>query len=179
MTHSPLLQIHDTLERIISATNAKQTDPDQWLGHCPAHGSQRTRDLSITLKGHKILLHCFAECKTDTVCHSLGLTLADLFLEPLRASHIPRPMVRPKRIDRVKLAFRFELAALDRRLRVERILKAVTGFRGDRMQEEERDRLMKVVIGAYEDSERAKFLEIVADNLRVKVFQERMASYAA
>ncbi len=167
------------LDRIISATTAKQTRPDQWLGHCPAHGSQRTRDLSITLKDHKILLHCFAGCETDTVCHSLGLTLADLFLEPRQASTFTTPTIPPKWMSRTKLAFQFELAALDRRLRADRILKAAASFSTEGMQNEVRDRLMKVVTRAYDGLDRAEFLETVADHLHVKAFQERKASHAA
>lgn len=160
------------LDRLSILTNAKQRNPDQWLGHCPAHGSQRTRDLSITLTDHRILLHCFAGCETDTVCLTLGLTLADLFLEPRQASHIPRPMVRPKRIDRAKLAFQFELAALDRQLRAETIFKHLPSLDHSTLPDSDLNRLMTIVASAYEDREQAERLETMADTLRSRSLQK-------
>ena len=76
------------------------------------------------------------------------------------------------------MAFRFELGALDRRLRAEQVLKAVATFSADRMQDEDRHRLMKVVARAYDDQERAVLLETVADDLRMKTYQERNSPHA-
>lgn len=71
------------IEYIVSATNAKPSGSNQWLGHGPCHGSRRSRDLSIALRGYRILLHCFAGCEKSAVCQALGLELRDLFLDAL------------------------------------------------------------------------------------------------
>jgi hypothetical protein len=73
------------LDHVISTTQAKANGPDQWLGHCPAHKSQRNRDLSIALRDRKILLNCFASCSLDTILPTIGLELKDLFLDCLNA----------------------------------------------------------------------------------------------
>lgn len=45
---------------------------------CPAHEDGRP-SLSVTDKGDKVMLHCFAGCHTDDVVAALGLQLSDLF----------------------------------------------------------------------------------------------------
>ena len=69
------------LDHILSTTQAKANGLDQWIGHCPAHKSQRNRDLSIALRDRKILLNCFASCSLDTILPTIGLKLTDLFLD--------------------------------------------------------------------------------------------------
>lgn len=59
-----------------------------WAARCPAH-KDRSPSLSVKQLGDgRILMHCFAGCGTDAVLGVLGLTLADLFPEPL-AHHLP------------------------------------------------------------------------------------------
>ena len=55
------------------------------MAKCPAHDDKKA-SLSIT-KGDngKILLHCHAGCPTESICESLGLTMKDLFDEPVKA----------------------------------------------------------------------------------------------
>jgi len=79
----------------------------------------------------------------------------------------------------INVAFRFELAALDRRLRAKQVLIAVVPFTGESLEDMQRDRLMNAVAKAYHDIERAELFEAVADDLRMKVYEERMASHAA
>jgi hypothetical protein len=109
---------------------------------------------------------------------ALGLTLADLFFD-LCTPHGHRPIPKLKKLDLVALAFQFEMGALDRRLRADRILKAAKGFTIEGMQDEEFERLTKAVVRAYSDQERAEFLEMVADDLRVKAYQTTIALNAA
>jgi len=167
MTHAPLLQSRAMLDRVLSATNAKQTAPDQWLGHCPAHGSQRHRDFSIKCTPERILLYCFASCSSEAVCHSLGLSLADLFLEPRQATYVPYSMPRLKRMDRTKLAFQFELGALDRRRRADRVLACLQGLDED-LTDLDRNTLMAIAARAYEDRDKAAWYEDFADHLRAR-----------
>src|SRR4030042_3761494 len=54
-----------------------------WKACCPAHNDghhKGEQSLSIELKNDKILLHCFAGCKTTQIVETLGLKMSDLFL---------------------------------------------------------------------------------------------------
>lgn len=59
------------------------------------------------------------------------------------------------------------------------MLKTFAKFNNDVLNDEDRDRLINVVARAYEDRERAEFLETVADGFRVKAFHERTERHAA
>jgi hypothetical protein len=125
-----------------------------------------------------VLINCFAGCTPEAIVTALGIELKDLFADsptPRGQRFIPKP----QKLDLVDVAFRFEMAALDRRLRAERVFKAVENFNGDNLSDEDRDRLMKVVARAYADRDRAEFLETVADDFRVKAFHERTERHAA
>lgn len=54
-----------------------------WMARCPAH-EDRAPSLSIDLgaAGDRLLLHCFNGCPPEAIAQALGLTMADLFLEP-------------------------------------------------------------------------------------------------
>lgn len=56
---------------------------DHWMCKCPCH-EDRQPSLSITQKGHKVLLHCFGGCKSEDVLHAMGLEWSELFDDPLR-----------------------------------------------------------------------------------------------
>lgn len=69
------------LDSIITATGALSRGSDRWSAHCPAHGSQRHRDLSIRKTDDRILLHCFAGCGLEEIVTALGITTSQLFLD--------------------------------------------------------------------------------------------------
>lgn len=104
--------------------------------------------------------------------------MADLYTDA-PAPRGQRSTPKTPKIDHGDLAFRFELAALDRRLRADRTLKAVTNFRIQGLHNMQLERLMKVVARAHSDTERATFLETVADDFRMRAYQERTAPHAA
>ena len=57
----------------------KQVGPGKWMARCPAHDDRRP-SLSIReAEDGRILLHCFAGCRTADVLQALGLTWRDLF----------------------------------------------------------------------------------------------------
>lgn len=59
-----------------------------WSAKCPAH-ADRSPSLSVKeLADGRILMHCFGGCDTGAVLGALGLTVSDLFPEPL-AHHLP------------------------------------------------------------------------------------------
>lgn len=144
---------------------------------CPAH-QDRSPSLSVAEGRRGILLRCFAECDKPAIVAAMGLTMADLFFDA-PSPRGNRPIPRPVKIDYTALAFRYELAALDRLLRADNVLKAATNFSIEGLDDMQLDRLIEAVANAYNDRDRAAFLETVADDLRVKVFQERTAHHAA
>lgn len=149
----------------------------KWSARCPFH-QDNSPSLSIGEGADRILLHCFALCETPDIVAALGLTMADLFFDtPCRHGH--RPLPKTMKLDYTALAFRYELAALDRRLRADNVLKAATHFSIEGLDDMQLDRLIEAVVSAYNDRDRAAFLETVADDLRVKAFQERTAHHAA
>jgi DNA primase len=73
----------DRLDRV------KQTAPNRWIAQCPAH-EDRSPSLSIReLDDGRVLLYDFGGCETGDVLAALGLTLADLFDEPMQ-HHVAR-----------------------------------------------------------------------------------------
>lgn len=148
----------------------------RWKACCPAH-ADNSPSLSIRESNARILLHCFSGCTPEEIVAALGLEMRDLFVDsPI--SHGQRPTLKLEKLDLVNTAFRFEMAALDRRLRADAVLEAVGNFNGD-LSDQQRDRLMNAVAHAFEDRERAEFLETVADDFRWKAFEEGRKAYAA
>lgn len=49
----------------------------EYLARCPAHEDDKP-SLSLRLNGSKILVHCFAGCKPESIAAALGLSMADL-----------------------------------------------------------------------------------------------------
>ena len=166
-----------TLEDFLSRLDGVRRSSRGYQARCPAH-EDGSPSLSIAEGDLGLLLHCFAECEKPAIVRAMGLTMADLFFDaPI--SRRQRPTPKPQKIDCIAVAFRFELAALDRHLRAERVLKAATNFNIDALTDEQLDRLMNAVAPAYSDGERAELLETVADDLRLKAFLERTGYHAA
>lgn len=74
------MDVTDLLSRLQSV---RPSGRDRWMARCPSH-EDRGPSLSVRAAGDgRILLHCFAGCGAADVVESLGLTLGDLFAEPL------------------------------------------------------------------------------------------------
>jgi hypothetical protein len=165
-----------TPELLSRLDGVKSRGTGKWSARCPSH-KDRSPSLSVGEGPDRILLHCFALCENQDIVATLGLTMADLFFKA-SSPHGHRPMPKAVRIDYAALAFRYELAALDRRLRADNVLKTPTNFSVEGLDDMQLDRLILAVASAYNDRDRADFLETVADDLRVKGFQERTAHHA-
>ena len=98
-----------------------------------------------------------------------------LGLEPSYQPNRPRPVPRPKKVSRVTLAFKFDLGALDHRLRADKILSAAKNIGMETLNDEDLDRAMAHVGGAYADLERAEVFEGISDTLRERDLIERTA----
>lgn len=71
-----------TIDDILSRLEGVRGREGQHTAKCPAH-DDRQSSLSIGEKDGKILFHCFAGCSAESVADKLGLSMKDLFLEPL------------------------------------------------------------------------------------------------
>lgn len=157
--------------------NVRAHGSSRWSARCPAH-ADGSPSLSIKETDGKTLLHCFAGCQPKAIVAALGLEMQDLFTDtPTHPGQRLTP--KPQKLDLVDIAYRFELAALDRKLRADAVFQAAAAFNGDDLSEDDRDRLMNVVARAYDDRDRAEFLETIADSFRLKAFHERTEQHAA
>lgn len=168
MNAAPFL---NRLEKVRSRGHGK------WSARCPAH-QDRSPSLSIQEIGQRILLHCFGGCEPVAIVEALGLQLRDLFTDnPTHSAQ--RSTAKPQKLDLSSLVFRFELAALDRRLRAERVLKKAIDLSINAFTEVQLDRALNAITRAYIDIDRATFLESVADDFRLKAFHKRTEHHAA
>ncbi len=168
------MRVQDLLDRL---EGVRPRGAGKWSARCPAH-QDNGPSLSIAERMDRILVHCFAGCTPEAIITALGLGLRDLFMDaPL--SQRQRATLLPQTLDLTAIAFQFDLAALDRRLRAEQVLTAVAAFTGEGIEDSQRNRLVKAVVRAYRDRERAELFEGVADALRVMAYEERIARHAA
>lgn len=151
----------------------------KWVARCIAH-KDNTPSLSVSEGARGLLLKCWAGCTLYDITAALGIEIKDLFFDA-PTPHGPRPTSKPVKIDLVALAFRFELGALDRRLRAEHVNHTVNAISINELPDNDLDRLVDAVARAHADIERAELFEAVADGLRAKAFarKERPVSYAA
>lgn len=140
---------------------------------CPAH-ADKSPSLSVSGGEKGILLKCWAGCTVDEICASLGIAPKGLFYDA-SLPRSQRPTPRPPKMNRISLAFQFEIGAFDLRLRAERILDAAKNLDGAVLTDDD----IKAAIGhvgqAHADHERAELFEHIADTLRIRDFTERIA----
>lgn len=70
------MSVDDLLTRLESV---KQRG-NRYIASCPAH---KDKSPSLAVQGGErgILLHCFAGCSLDAICHALGIATRDLFYD--------------------------------------------------------------------------------------------------
>ena len=83
MQHSTTPDTHALAESLAHRCEEPQPEKNGWVARCPAH-QDTTPSLSITPRHDKVLLKCFAGCTAKAIVEALGLTMADLFLQPKR-----------------------------------------------------------------------------------------------
>ena len=70
---------HDELDDLLSRLDGvRQTSKVSWMARCPAH-SDNSPSLRVTVKGDRILIHCFAGCGGIDVLNALGLSWETLY----------------------------------------------------------------------------------------------------
>lgn len=86
MQHSTTPDTHALAESLAHRCEEPQPGKNGWVARCPAH-QDTTPSLSITPRHDKVLLKCFAGCTAQAIVEALGLTMADLFLQPTRRTN--------------------------------------------------------------------------------------------
>jgi hypothetical protein len=168
-----------TAEDLLPRLDAVRRSSRGYMARCPAH-ADKSPSLSIKEGYRGLLVKCWAGCTLDEITAAIGIHVGDLFFDkPI--THGPRPTPKPVRINRVALSFLFELAALDRRLRAERVNQMVNNISINELPDKDLDRLVDAVGCAYADIDGAKLFEAVADDFRLKELaqRERMVRHAA
>jgi hypothetical protein len=159
------------IEELLTRLDSVKKTRVRYMARCPAH-ADKSPSLSVTEGDKAILLKCWAGCDLREIIGKLGLSITDLFFNtPTPRGQRPTP--KPPKVDRIAMAFRFELAALNRRLRAERIIAAGKTLDVSSLSNAELDRALGSVAQAVADLERAELFECVADDLRMKEFLGR------
>ena len=71
-------KVLDSLQRV------RQTRPNNYVAACPCCQSRRGQPVSVrVLDDGRVLIKAFCGCETESVLGALGLTMADLFEQPL------------------------------------------------------------------------------------------------
>ncbi len=143
----------------------------KWSARCPGH-NDKNPSLSISEGERGLLVKCWGGCTLDEITAALGLRVADLFYDA-PSPHGQRTTPKPVRIDRRALGFHSDLAALDLRLRAERIIEVAKGLDITNLSPDELDRALNVVAKAHADIEQAELFERIADTLRERDYAER------
>ena len=104
---------------------------------------------------------------------ALRIVAGVLGITPASLKPRPRLSSKPIPVDRVKLAFKLDMSALDRQVRAKRIFEAAKSLDVSGLSEAEIDRALAHVAQAYADVERAEMLEGVADTLREREYNKR------
>ena len=169
------MTINDLLPRLESV---RQRGAGRWVSRCPGH-ADKSPSLSISEGDKGLLLRCWAGCTVAEICGGLGLSQRDLFydrrLNP--RSQSARLLCPAPQLDRLAVAWRFELAALDLRLRAERIFSEALKVNCERLSHEDLDRALSFVAQGHDDIARAEVFALVADTQRLKSHSERMARH--
>lgn len=71
------------IDRLLSRLDNPKGRSPKWSCKCPAH-EDRSPSLSVkVLDDGRVLVHCHAGCSAPDVVAALGLSLGDLFPEPM------------------------------------------------------------------------------------------------
>lgn len=91
-TRSPAAGMHSSLERVVNAferrgLSIRQVRQDSFMASCPVH-DENTPSLHVSWRtgprGGGVLLYCHGcQARADQIVGVIGLTMADLFDEPL------------------------------------------------------------------------------------------------
>ena len=92
------MYLNDIVSRFESP---KKNGNNSFMVRCPCHNDNQ-QSLSISEENGKILINCFAGCKTEDILHSVGLEMKDLFSDKPSFTTPKPPNVEYIYSDRLK-----------------------------------------------------------------------------
>ncbi|MGN0503279.1 MAG: hypothetical protein ACI4HN_10165, partial [Ruminococcus sp.] len=92
------MHLNDIVSRFQSP---KPNGNNSFMVRCPCHNDS-TQSLSISEENGKILLNCFAGCRTEDILNSVGLEMKDLFTDKLNHNTPKPPSVEYIYSDKLK-----------------------------------------------------------------------------
>jgi hypothetical protein len=91
-------------------SRVRRTGPNSWLACCPAH-ADRTPSMTVkVVEDGRILVHDFGGCGAADAMAAIGLSLSDLFPQPLY--HRAKPVSHPFTAQDALRALRREAAVV-------------------------------------------------------------------
>ncbi len=101
--HTTLFPVEDNVDVLLARLEGVRcAGPSSWVARCPAH-DDRNPSLSVSVKGGRILIHCFAGCAPEAVLEAVGLTWKDLrggeswaWRPPVLRPSRPKPRSEPE-----------------------------------------------------------------------------------
>lgn len=109
-----------------------------WTARCPAHNDKGPSLAIREAEDGRVLLHCFAGCEAQSVVHSIGMDLSDLFPPDEKRKGYPvegKPKLKPA----------FYASDLMRIISFEALVVQIVAFdiaSGKKPSEEDRQRMM-------------------------------------
>lgn len=104
------MQLEDFLDKLDGVT---YVEPNKYMACCPVH-EDKVPSMSVTVKDvkgtEKILLKCFAGCRTEDILEELGLTPQDLIVNPTAQQDfagVGRTALQPAKEERGVAAARY------------------------------------------------------------------------
>jgi hypothetical protein len=68
-------------ENVLDRLNVASRNGEKAMCFCPAHDDRNNPSLSLKTENGKLLLHCFAGCRSEEVVSEIGLEMKHLFAE--------------------------------------------------------------------------------------------------
>src|SRR5829696_8399775 len=68
-------------EGVLDKLDVASRNGEKVMSFCPAHNDRNSPSLSLKAENGRLLLHCFAGCRTEDIVSELGLQMKDLFSE--------------------------------------------------------------------------------------------------
>jgi hypothetical protein len=80
-----LADFEDVLDKLeVASCNGEKA-----ISFCPAHDDRSNPSLSLKAENGRLLLHCFAGCRSEAIISNIGLQMKDLFVKGGGGSSIP------------------------------------------------------------------------------------------
>jgi putative DNA primase/helicase len=76
-------------QAVLDRLGVSSRNGEKAISFCPAHYDRNNPSLSLKAENGRLLLHCFAGCRSEDIISGIGLQMKDLFVEGGGGSSIP------------------------------------------------------------------------------------------